>query len=89
MLKLRSIPLAALWLAAFSAAAMAATHDVEVIDNRFRPNDITIEVGDTVRWTNAADGAPHDVVADDSSFASEIAASFVFERTFNSVAEIL
>ncbi len=89
MLKLRSIPLAALWLAAFPLAATAATHDVAVEDNRFTPNDITIDVGDTVRWTNASGGNPHDVVADDSSFASEIAASFVFERTFNSVAEIL
>ena len=89
MLKLRFIPLAALWLAAFSAAAMAATHDVDVIDNRFSPNDITIEVGDTVRWTNASGGAAHDVTADNSSFASTTASSFTFPRTFNSVAEVL
>ena len=89
MLKLRSIPLAALWLAAFPLAATAATHDVAVEDNRFTPNDITIDVGDTVRWTNASGGNPHDVQADDGSFASSIAASFVFERTFNSAAEIL
>ena len=89
MLTLSSIPLAVLWLAAFSAAAMAATHDVDVIDNRFSPNDITIEVGDTVRWTNATGGAAHDVTADNSSFASITASSFMFERTFMSVAEVL
>jgi plastocyanin len=76
-------------LAAFPLAATAATHDVAVTDNLFTPNDISIDVGDTVRWTNAAGGLLHNVVADDSSFASSIADSFVFERTFNSAAEIL
>jgi PKD repeat protein len=89
MLKLSSIPLAALWLATFPVLATAATHDVSVVDNRFSPNDITITVGDTVRWTNASGGARHDVTADDSSFASITASSFTFSRTFNSVEEIL
>lgn len=88
-MKLRSIPLAALWLAAFPLAATAATFDVSVVDNRFTPNDITINVGDTVRWTNASGGNPHDVTADDGRFASTTASSFTFSRTFNSVDEIL
>lgn len=67
----------------------AATHEVMVNDNFFSPNDLTIQVGDTVRWTNAAGGMPHDVTADDGSFASETSSSFTYERTFNSVAEIL
>ena len=67
--------------------AQAATHDVAVLSNRFLPNDLTIEVGDTVRWTNG--GAVHDVTADDGSFASETSGNFVYSRTFNSVAEIL
>jgi plastocyanin len=90
MLKLSSIPLAALWLAAFPVIAAAEIHDVSVIDNRFSPNDITIKVGDTVRWTNAAGGNPHDVTSDDGKFSPSVtASSFTFEKTFNSVDEIL
>jgi len=90
MLKLSSIPLAALWLAAFPILATAATHDVSVVDNRFSPNDITITVGDTVRWTNASGGARHDVTSDDGKFAPSVtASSFTFSLTFDSVDEIL
>ena len=75
----------------FSSSLMATTHEVMVNNNFFSPNDLTIQVGDTVRWTNpsGAPAAAHDVTADDSSFASVTAASFVFEHTFNSVGEIL
>ena len=66
----------------------AVTHDVMVGNNFFSPNDLTIEVGDTVRWTNNS-GRMHDVVADDFSWASQTSSSFVFERTFNSVEEVL
>ena len=84
----RNILAAAISLAA-SLSALAATHEVTVGDNFYNPNDLTIQVGDTVRWTNAAGGNQHDVVADDASFSSAIASSFVFERTFNSAAEVL
>lgn len=71
-------------------SAIAATHDVQVIDPRsFEPNDLTIEVGDTVRWINASGGNLHDVTADDGSFNSVTSAGFTFEKTFMSVAEIL
>ena len=53
----------------------ATTHDVVVGNNFFSPNNLTIEVGDTVRWTNNAGGS-HDVTADDNSFASEIQEAF-------------
>jgi plastocyanin len=70
--------------------ATAETHDVSVVDNRFSPNDITIKVGDTVRWTNASGGASHDVTSDDGKFSPSVtASSFTFSRTFNSVDEIL
>ena len=86
MLKLRSIPLAALWLAAFPMAATAATFDVEVRDNSFSPRTVDINVGDTVRWTNPSGGNPHDVKADDGSFDSgSPTSSFTFSKTFNSV----
>jgi len=67
--------------------AQAATHDVSVGNNFFTPNDLTIEVGDTVRWTN--NSGFHDVTADDGSFNSVTSNSFTFSRTFNSIAEIL
>ena len=70
--------------------ASGATHTVQVLDPRnFSPNDLTIEVGDTVRWVNAAGGAAHDVTADDFSWRSVTASSFTFQMTFNSVEEIL
>lgn len=65
-----------------------AVHDVVVGNNFFSPNDLTIEVGDTVRWTNNS-GRPHDVTADDFSWASVTSDSFVFERTFDSIEEVL
>lgn len=71
------------------ALAQAETHIVTVGDDFFSPNDLTIQVGDTVRWENAAGGNPHDVTADDFSWASPLAASFNYERTFNSVEEVL
>ncbi|NOR18488.1 MAG: hypothetical protein GQ538_00185 [Xanthomonadales bacterium] len=71
-------------------STIAATHEVMVLDPRsFSPAVLTIEVGDTVRWVNPAGGSPHDVTADDGSFNSVTASGFTFERTFNSVAEIL
>jgi plastocyanin len=57
------------------------THDVTVGNNFFSPANLTIQVGDTVRWTNAADGGPpHDVTG--SGFASVTAESFTFQHTF-------
>jgi len=87
MRTVNAIPITlALLLAATSAPA--AVHDVVVGNNSFNPNDLTIAVGDTVRWTNNA-GMTHDVTADDLSWNSATASSFVFERTFNSVDEVL
>jgi plastocyanin len=83
-------PLLSLLISAlFTSVLMAATHDVTVNDDFFSPNDLTIQAGDTVRWTNAVGGFNHDVTADNFSFQSTTATSFIYERTFNSVAEIL
>lgn len=72
----------------FAPAAYSAVHDVTVGNNFFSPNDLSIEVGDTVRWTKEGGGL-HDVTADDFSWASPTSSSFVYERTFNSAGEIL
>lgn len=58
-------------------------HTVTVGDNFFNPANLTIQAGDTVRWTNAAGGNPHDVTADDFSFASQTTTQFVFDITFD------
>lgn len=84
----RLFPWAVCCLFLLPFSAYTATHDVMVGNNFFSPNDLTIEVGDTVRWTNNS-GRNHDVTADDFSWASQTSSSFVFERTFNSVEEIL
>ena len=88
-ISLSAISMATIWLATFSLGAAAETHEVAVMDNFFSPNDITIQVGDTVRWTNASGGAPHDVTNDDFSWASPTASSFTYSRTFDTAEEIL
>lgn len=66
----------------------AVTHEVSIGDNFFSPNDLTITVGDTVRWTY--DGSRmHDATADDGSWRSPTSSSIDFSRTFNSVEEVL
>jgi plastocyanin len=85
----RNALIALLIFALASPSLPAATHEVAVNDDFFSPNDLTIQLGDTVRWINAAGGDLHDVTADDGSFASTTASQFTYERTFNSVAEVL
>lgn len=40
-------------------------------DNTFAPDDLTIDVGATVTWTNA-DAAPHDAVSDDDEWETDL-----------------
>jgi len=75
-------------IVAVTGTAQAAVHNISVLDFQFSPSVLTIEVGDTVRWTNTAPGPAHDVVADDGSFRSEQANSFVFEHTFDAPGEV-
>jgi plastocyanin len=89
MLKLHTRSLVFLFLLAFPMAVFAATHDVAVMDNFFSPNDLTINVGDTVRWTSISGGAPHDVTEDNFKWSSETSTAFNFSKTFNTAEEIL
>jgi PKD repeat protein len=68
-----------------SSLAWSATHDVTVGNNFFSPSNLTIEVGDTVRWTNNS-GRTHNVTG--PGWASATSSSFTYERTFNSVEQI-
>ena len=47
--------------------ATAELHDVITIENSYSPFELTIEVGDSVRWTNTGQGV-HNVLATDASF---------------------
>lgn len=66
--------------------ASAATHDVSIVGLSFQPNNLTIAVGDTVRWTN--NGGTHDVKADNGAWNSSISFA-TYQRTFDSVEEVL
>ena len=57
-------------------------HNVELSNFQFSPDNLTIEVGDTVRWTNV--GGTHNVLADDNSFTRGPAAPapWTFEHVF-------
>jgi plastocyanin len=63
---LRAAPVAHRVAAALAAAAAwtfasAATHEVTIRDYRFTPAEITIKVGDIVRWTSREKRASHSV----------------------------
>jgi len=63
-------------------------HDVSLLgNNTFSPADLTVPVGDIVRWTN--NGGLHNVVADDGSFTSGSVSSaiWVFTHTFDTEGE--
>ncbi len=67
----RLISVLALLLAAtlFSTPARAQEHVVEIRDFTFSPSNLTVNVGDTVTWTNAGP-SPHSATASDGSFDS-------------------
>jgi plastocyanin len=67
-----------------SATSFAVTYDVTVGDGWFQPNQVTIQPGDTVRWTNPLWSGPHDVTPDQGDWGSPTGGQWVFERTFTS-----
>jgi plastocyanin len=79
-------------LAVFALLACAqgwsAVHEVTISGLDFVPSELSIEVGDTVKWTWVT-GIAHNVVADDSSFSSgSTTTEGNFQQTFNSVGEV-
>jgi plastocyanin len=63
--------------------AGAVTHDVMIMGFAFSPANLTIQVGDTVRWTNH-DFAPHTATALNGLFNSgTISSGNNWSRTFN------
>jgi len=63
------------------------THDVTVQNFSFSPGELTITLGDAVRWTNVL--GTHNVKADDNSFTSGPAApaQWEFKHTFTIVGQ--
>jgi len=85
----RNVVVSLLGLLFLSSTAMAqTTHIVTVGDNFFSPSSLTIQVGDTVEWRNAAGGMAHNVTANNGSFASSTASSFTFSQTFTSAGTV-
>ena len=78
------LTLMASFFLALPISAHAVTHNVSIGDNFFSPTNLTINVGDTVRWTYSGDRL-HDATADDFSWASPTSTSIDFSHTFNSV----
>ena len=73
------------WLL-LAASLQAEEVTVNLRNFAFVPNDITINVGDTVRFVNQS--GFHDVRADDGSFGNTAAAApWEFTRTFDSAGE--
>jgi len=94
-----------LWALQFSLAPALwaqATHEITVGDNFLSPANVTIQAGDTVRWTYAGGGGGyggsygggvngsnvHHIVADDGSWMSPEAGSFAFSHVFNSAGSV-
>lgn len=86
-------------LCAAPLPVLAASHTVlATADNRFEPQDLTIEAGDSVTWINQ--GGTHNVRADDGSFRCAVGcdgeggdgspsnAAWQFTRTFDTIGTI-
>lgn len=60
-------------------------HIVQVSNYAFTPSDLTVTVGDTVRWENK--GGLHSVVADDGSFTSGAPSSsaWTYDKVFTTI----
>lgn len=63
-------------------APAGTTHTVTIDGLKYSPAELTVEVGDTVVWKMASGGMPHDVVANDGLFASELMTEGEFSHTF-------
>lgn len=61
----------ALLILGLAPESRAASQSVSVIDNRFDPQEVHIDPGDTVVWTNRGQNA-HDIRADDGDFRSGV-----------------
>jgi plastocyanin len=52
-------------------------------DIAFKPEQLGVKAGETVTWRFEDRGIPHNVVADDGSFKSDLKDSGTFQHTFD------
>ena len=69
-----------------SAVGVEPVVTVHVIDNRYEPASVEIEVGQAVRWVFEG-SMEHDVVADDGSFVSELVTAGEYVHVFEAAGE--
>jgi plastocyanin len=84
---------------AYAQFSFAEIHDVAVKDNKFKPKDLIINPGGTVRWKSSTVGCgdgygpdcvEHTVTADDFSFSSGAPSEDIFfTRNFDEIGVIL
>ena len=68
-----------------SAASGPTTHYIDIQNMDYSPSSITINVGDTIIWTNQESSMPHTVTANDGSFNSgNMGSGDTFSFTFTS-----
>jgi plastocyanin len=68
-LRVLTLTTMALLIGGVVTATAQARHDVDVQDDSFAPARVTVEVGDTVAWSQSG-ANPHSVTAADGSFDS-------------------
>jgi len=77
------VPLIAVFALALPAQSLAATISVKIQAKSFSPKSVTINQGDTVKWTNV-DTGNHQIVADKGAFASGLLRTAgTYSFTFN------
>jgi plastocyanin len=77
------VPLIAVSALALPAQSLAATVSVKIQAKAFSPKTVTINQGDTVKWTNV-DTSPHQIVANKGAFASAtLKTAGTYSFTFN------
>ncbi|RRD35779.1 amicyanin [Leucobacter sp. OH2974_COT-288] len=59
---------------------------VQAIDNRYEPREVTVRVGEAVRW-DFLGGAKHDVVEPNGLFVSDLVRSGSFTHVFTEPGE--
>jgi amicyanin len=79
-LKLAGLVVLAAVLVFFTGVASAGTTNVIIKDFRFQPDQVTINKGDTVTWTNM-DPVLHDVKFKDAS-SPDLKKGETYSRTF-------
>ncbi len=83
---MRILTLTCLALTLAAGAASAATHTIMQQGMAFVPDDLTIEVGDTVEWVHDSTSSFHTVTS--GTGAADANAGVLFDETFNQSGQV-